>query len=455
MQDNEKTPEQLKQANLDQLIKEFEELLPASCADILQERDPDFIRDVLIGVNEHQAGEIFVHFSEELQLKLSELLNARQLTNLVTHMSHDERVDFFQRLPEERQESLFRRLAQSERDDIIRLGAYEEGTAGAAMTSEYVTLPLQATAAEAIQRLRREAPEKETIYESYIVDENRKLIGIVSLKDLILAPMNMPLSEIMRTDLIFVKSSDDQEEAVQKIAKYDLIAIPVVNEAETLVGIITHDDVMDIMTEEHTEDVEKLMAITSSAAGEYLSTSSWNHFRRRATWIVSLAALGLASGFILHANEALLDKFVILALYMPMMADTGGHIGGQSVAVLVRAIATGEVTPADTLRVFWKETKVAFMMAIVLAVLAFAKIMILSTPAEVPAGFSIIKVAMTITAALVVQVFSATFIGAGLPLLAEKFKLDPAIVAAPALTTIVDIVGIFLYFKIASAIMFH
>jgi magnesium transporter len=453
MQENENLSER-PDPTLAQLITEFEELLPASCADILKEKEIPFIRDVLIGVAENQAGEIFSHFTHELQLSLSELLSASQLTTLVTHMSHDERVDFFQMLPEERQESLFRRLAQSERDDIIRLGAYEEGTAGAAMTSEYVTLPIQATAAEAIGRLRREAPEKETIYESYIVDENRKLIGVVSLKDLILAPMNLPLSEIMRTDIIFVRSSDDQEEAAQKIAKYDLIAIPVVNDSEALVGIITHDDVIDILTEEHTEDMEKLMALTSSG-GEYLSTSSWHHFKRRATWIVSLAALGLASGFILHANEAILDKFVILALYMPMMADTGGHIGGQSVAVLVRAIATGEVKVKDTLRVFWKEAKIAVMMAIVLAVLAFGKIMILSSPSEIPAGFSMVKIALTITLALVVQVFTATFIGAGLPLLAERFKLDPAIVAAPALTTIVDIVGIFLYFKIATAIIFH
>jgi magnesium transporter len=453
MQENEHTPETT-EPTLAQLIKEFEELLPASCADILKEKEVPFIRDVLIGVGEHQAGEIFSHFTHDLQLSLSELLSARQLTTLVTHMSHDERVDFFQMLPEERQESLFRRLAQSERDDIIRLGAYEEGTAGAAMTSEYVTLPIQATAAEAIGRLRREAPEKETIYESYIVDENRKLIGVVSLKDLILAPMNMALSEIMRTDIIFVRSSDHQEEAAQKIAKYDLIAIPVVNDSEALVGIITHDDVIDILTEEHTEDMEKLMALTSSG-GEYLSTSSWHHFKRRATWVVSLAALGLASGFILHANEAILDKFVILALYMPMMADTGGHIGGQSVAVLVRAIATGEVKVKDTLRVFWKEAKIAVMMAIVLAVLAFGKIMILSSPSEIPVGFSMVKIALTITLALVVQVFTATFIGAGLPLLAQRLKLDPAIVAAPALTTIVDIVGIFLYFKIATAIMFH
>ncbi len=453
MQENE-NPFERPDPTLAELITEFEELLPASCADILKEKEIPFIRDVLIGVAENQAGEIFSHFTHELQLSLSELLSARQLTTLVTHMSHDERVDFFQMLPEERQESLFRRLAQSERDDIIRLGAYEEGTAGAAMTSEYVTLPIQATAAEAIGRLRREAPEKETIYESYIVDENRKLIGVVSLKDLILAPMNLPLSEIMRTDIIFVRSSDDQEEAAQKIAKYDLIAIPVVNDSEALVGIITHDDVIDILTEEHTEDMEKLMALTSSG-GEYLSTSSWHHFKRRATWIVSLAALGLASGFILHANEAILDKFVILALYMPMMADTGGHIGGQSVAVLVRAIATGEVKVKDTLRVFWKEAKIAVMMAIVLAVLAFGKIMILSSPSEIPAGFSMVKIALTITLALVVQVFTATFIGAGLPLLAERFKLDPAIVAAPALTTIVDIVGIFLYFKIATAIIFN
>jgi magnesium transporter len=452
MQENDKLIE-LNRLSREQILREFEELLPASCADLLKEREPTFIRDILVDIDHSQAAEIFSHFSEELQLGLSEILTARQLTTLVTHMSHDERVDFFQALPEVRQESLFRRLAQSERDDIIRLGAYEDGTAGAAMTSEYVTLPLQATAAEAIQRLRREAPEKETIYESYIVDSNRKLIGVVSLKDLILSPTNTPLSEIMLTDIPSVRSSDDQEEAAQKIAKYDLLAIPVVNESDALVGIITHDDVMDIMTEEHTEDVEKLMAIRTSAGGDYLTTSSWDHFKRRATWIVTLAVLGLTSGLILHANEDALAKLVILALYMPMMADTGGNIGSQAVAVIVRSLATQQIQLKDTLKVYYKEAKVSLMMALVLGSLGFGKVLLLSGGTETPIGLSMNSVAFAISIALMCQVLCATLIATSLPLLAARLKLDPAVVAAPALTTLVDMVGFFLYFKITTGLL--
>jgi magnesium transporter len=453
MATDELSSEDAAQLSPDEFIKLSAQLHPAQVADFLKERSLESAREILLGISPQLASDVFGHLSEERQLAVSEDLGIQQLATIVTNMNTDERVDFFQALPEERQESLFRRLAQSEREDIIRLGSYEEGTAGAAMTSEYITLPQHVTALEAIAKLRREAPDKETIYDSYVVDSERRLIGVVSLKNLILARPSALVDDIMNRNVISIDSSDDQEVAAQTIAKYDMIALPVVNPMGALVGIITHDDVIDILQEEHTEDVEKLMAITSSAGGDYLITTPWEHFRRRATWVVSLAILGLASGFILHANEDILSRFVILALYMPMMADTGGHIGGQAVAVIVRAIATQQVQLKDGFRILFKELQVALMMAVVLGLLAYGKIMMLSTPAEIPNGFSIYNIAGAITLALVCQVFTATFIGAGLPLLAVRLKLDPAVVAAPALTTIVDMVGIFLYFKIATALI--
>jgi magnesium transporter len=440
-------------ASKEALLKEFEELLPASCADLLKDREITFIRDVLVEIPPDRAAEIFSHFEQELQLKLSESFTSRQLTNIVTQMSHDERVDFFQALPEERQESLFRRMAQSEREDIIRLGAYEDGTAGAVMTSEYMTLSLNITAGEALAKLRKEGPEKETIYESYIVDSDRKLIGVISLKDLILAPTHSKLSDIMQTDIIFVRSSDDQEEAAQKIAKYDLLAIPVLNDSDALVGIITHDDVLDILQEEHTEDVEKLMAITASSGGNYLEISSWDHFKRRVSWIVGLAAMGVFSGAIIHRFESVLEQYILLAIYMPMMADTGGNTGSQSATVVIRALALQQVQLKDSLKVLFKEFKVSLLLAIILMLLAFIKVLFISDEPTLPSGRTLKDIAFIVSGALGLQVITSTLIGALLPLGAAKLKVDPAIIAAPALTTVVDISGLLIYFLLAQALL--
>lgn len=438
----------------EELIREFEELHSATCADILDGREDTLIRDVLLEIDDLHASEIFGHFHEEQQLELAELFNARQLTTLVTNMSHDERVDFFQALPEDRQESLFRRLAQSEREDIIRLGAYEEGTAGAAMTSEYVTLPLHLSAQDAINKLRREAPEKETIYESYIVDEQRKLIGVVSLKDLILAPMNMPLSKIMQTDVAFAYSSEDREIAAKTLAKYDLLALPVVNDADALVGIITHDDVLDIINEEHTEDVEKLMAITNSAGGQYLETSAFEHYTRRVWWVVGLAGMGLISGVVIEVYQDILSSFLILAVYMPMMAATGGNTGSQSTTVVIRALGLQQITLDDAAKVLWKEFSIAILLSVTLISLTFLKVQFFSKDAMLPTGHSLNQIAWVISGALGMQVVTSTLAGAILPLLAAKLKFDPAVVAAPALTTVVDISGLLIYFSLAHKILF-
>jgi magnesium transporter len=432
------------------VLEQCQELHPASSADLLKEFSIEKIREVLIALNKESAAVIFGHFSEELQLAVALDLEDHQLAQLVTNMSNDERVDFFQNLPDDRQVKIFRLLARSEREDILRLASHEEGTAGAVMTSEYVALPLNLTAEQAINYLRREASSKETIYASYVLDTNRRLLGVVSLTDLILSPANQSLTDIMTTEVIRVEASEHQEEAATRLAKFDLIAIPVVDAHERLVGIITADDVIDIIQEEHTQDVEKLMAITGAGGPHpYLETSSWWHFKRRSTWVVSLAGVGLVAGWILHSQGSILEKYLILALYMPMMTDTGGNVGTQATAVVIRSLSLQQISFKDTFRVLFKEFKVSLYLSVVLATLAFLKVFWLSSAAEVPAGTTLVQIAFVISSALALQVIISTTIGAALPLVASRMKLDPAVIAAPALTTIVDIIGLIIYFAIA------
>ncbi|MDZ7342837.1 MAG: magnesium transporter [candidate division KSB1 bacterium] len=446
--------ELIQQKDTDTLRDFCESSHPAEVADCISALEPEEIWQILLYVKPEIRAEIFSHFAEEDQLEITEKLDRNELSKLMTDMSHDDRVDLFKKLPEETQKSLLPALAQAEREDIRRLAAYAEGTAGSVMTSEYATLRPDQTVAEAIETLRLQAPNKETIYYAYIVDDQRRLKGFVSLKDLIIAKPTEYIHKIMHRDVISVNAMDDQEEAARKIQKYDLIAIPVVNGDNVLVGIITHDDALDIITQEHTEDMEKIMAIAGShEAGVYLRTPSWVHFKNRAYWIVGLAALGLVSGIIIHSFESTLMNLLILALYMPMVADTGGNTGSQSATVVVRALALKEISPKDFLKVIFKEFKISILLAMVLGLLSWAKVMFLSQGSQIPSGFNLAGIGFAIAIALSLQVITATLIGAMLPLIAAKLKFDPAVVASPALTTIVDITGLVIYFTTAKLIL--
>lgn len=418
---------------------------PGTVAEFLDALSPEEIWFVLTILEPRRRAEIFGNLDEEIQVGLAETLKRQELAVVVTHMSGDERVDLLKKLPEDKQESLFPVLAQAEREDIRRLSSYPEGTAGAVMTSDYATLLPGQTADEAIQKLRREAPDKETIYYSYVVDSSRRLIGLLSLKDLILARPERRVEEIMHRDLIFAHVEEDQEEAARKISKYDLIALPVVNGNRVLMGIITHDDAIDIINQEHTEDMEKFMAIAGAhETGTYLRTSWWGHFKNRYVWLVILAAFGLISGFIVQKFEGLLIQFVVLATFMPMLADTGGNAGSQSATLVVRALAIKEISTSDLLRVLWQEFKVGLPLALLLSVLAFGRVLFF---AGETAGFPIAFVGLAIGTALGLQVLTSTLIGALLPLCAARLNYDPAVVASPALTTIVDITGLLIFFS--------
>lgn len=447
-------PEQVDGHSSDRLSEVCASVHPADAASLLSVLSAEEAWSALKAQVPEGRVEIFSHLDVDLQVRLSETLSREDLAGLLSEMSPDDRVDLIQRLPSERREVVLGAMARAEREDIRKLAAYEQGSAGGAMTSDYMSLPPGVTAEEAIAKLRLEAPNRETIYYAYIVDGLRRLVGFVSLKDLILADPKTHVADIMNRDVVSVKTTDDQEYAARRIQKYDLIALPVVTSEGSLVGIITHDDAMDIITQEQTEDIEKLMAIGGlHEPGMYLKTSSLKHFRNRVPWIVALAALGLVSGFIVQKFQGLLLQFAILATFMPMLADTGGNTGSQSASLVVRALALGEIRPRDILQVLFKELKVALPLGSVLSILAFLRVVLFTNVDTLPAGFTPTAVGSAVALALGLQVVTATFIGAVLPILAAYFKKDPAIVASPAITTFVDITGLLMYFMIVKLIL--
>lgn len=427
---------------------------PAVAAETLSNLEAKAVWAILRDVKPSVRTEIFSHLAPSLQVDMVGTLPRADMARLLSDMPPDDRADLFRRLPEDYRDAVLPALAEAEREDIRRLTDYEDGTAGAVMTSDYATLSPDLTVGAAIERLREIAPDKETIYYSYVVDDDRRLLGFVSLKDLILARRDATVRDIMHEDVIFARTGDDQEDAARIIQKYDLIALPIVNEDGALVGIITHDDAIDIITQEHTEDMRRFMAIAGSTGADgYLRTSFWKHFQHRVGWLVGLAALGLVSGVIIHQFEAVLTQVIILALYMPMVADTGGNTGSQSATVVVRALALREITPRDAGRVLLKELQVSVFLAAVLGALAWAKVMWLSQGVELPNNLSLADIALVIAVALSIQVVTATLIGALLPLTAARLKFDPAVVASPALTTIVDITGLLIYFFTARRLL--
>lgn len=425
---------------------------PALAAEMLSALSPSEIWEILNYTDARTRALIFGELDQDTQVELAQVLKRNELAQVLSDMSADERVDLLKRLGDEKREALLPGLAQAEREDIRRLAAYREGTAGSIMTSEYVTLSPELTAVEAIAKLRREAPDKETIYYCYVVDQDRKLIGFCSLKDLILADPNAQVGAIMHRDVMFAKVDDDQEEVARTIAKYDLLALPIVDSSGVIVGIVTYDDAMDVLAQENTEDVEKFMAIAGShEAGVYLKTPVWKHFTNRVGWIVALAVLGFVSGAIVHNFEALLLQFAVLATFMPMLADTGGNVGSQSATLVVRALAVGEISVRDVSRVLLKEFAVSILMAAALACVALARLAAFGGIS--PGGPSFARMGCAVSLALGLQVISSTMLGAVLPLGAARLGFDPAVIASPALTTIVDILGLLIFFTTAKLVL--
>ncbi len=330
----------------------------------------------------------------------------------------------------------------------------EKNTVSVRIDTRICRLTSDMTVSAAMEKMRSEAKQLVTIYTGFVLDKHNILIGCVSLRELLIAEPTDIIAKIMRKKIISSYSDEDQEIAAKKLLQYDFIALPIIARDGQFIGVLTRESATHIMAQEETEDFEKLMAIGGShQAGVYLKTSAFTHFKNRVVWIVILALLGLVSGYILHTFEQTLATFLILALYIPMVADTGGNTGSQSSTVVIRALALGEIKLRDTYKVVYKEFKTSLMIAVVLGVVTFGKIYLLSGGEAATLAAPLVLIAIVITSALVLQVITSNLIGALLPLIVAKLKLDPATVASPALTTLVDISGLILFFSLAKLIL--
>lgn len=436
-----------------EVIRTFcDENHPETVVDLIDALETPEIWRVLNTTDTRRRAEIFSYFDIDRQVQLVTGQNRTDMARLIEEMPPDDRADLVQRLEPGIRDEILPLVAKAEREDIRKLVQYRDGTAGAVMSTDYATLRADVGIRQAIEQLRTQAPAKETIYYVYVVDDQRRLIGFASLTDLIMARPSQTIADVMHTDVIRVNVYDDQERAARIIEKYDLIAVPVVDEANVLIGIITHDDALDIIRQEQTEDVEKLMAIGGRhEAAAYLRTSAWQHFKNRAGWLVILGLLGMISGAIVQNFEGLLLQFAILATFMPMLADTGGNAGSQSATLVIRALALGEVTPRDVLRILVKELWVSIPLALVLALVAVVRVMFYAGRAE--QDYSVWIIGLAVGTALAAQVITSTLIGALLPIIAARLRCDPAVVASPALTTVVDITGLLIFFGTAQLIL--
>lgn len=439
------------QGKTEELVEMFEELPTMDVAEFMEEKPIEEVIQYLSQLDMEDQGRIASDFSLDLQLKLFHSLDRRTFAKIFGCMFSDIRADLYQELGKEQQIELLPYLDKKVREDVIILSAYPPETAGGIMTTDFATIFADMTAAEALAKIRKDKPSKDMAYYIYVVDHSMVMKGYVTLKDLVLHDPKDKVHEMINEFFVFAEVNEDRESVAQKIEKYDLVAIPVLNSLNQLVGIVSHEEAIDIIQKENTEDLEKIMGIMPSEDDEeYMATSSFHHFKKRVVWLVSLAAIGIISGMIINEYQHVLEQFIILAMYMPMMAATGGNTGAQAATVVIRALSLGEIEDKDWFKIVFKEMKISFMLSLCVAALTYLKIAFLSFHALLPEGFSMEYIGIIISTAIAIQVISSALIGAGLPLVVRRMGGDPAVVASPAITTIVDITGLLIYFTIAS-----
>ncbi len=444
-----------KKDNARRIVLQLQRMPVVEVAEILQELGNEVLIEVISHFTREQQGLIFSEFDMPRKLDFFRHISKKRFSAIFGNMLSDSRADMFQQLEQEEQTALLPYLDKATREDVLRLSAYPPETAGGIMSTDFATVRESLTCAEAINKVRADAPSNKMIYYIYAVDSDMRLQGFLTLKDLILADPNQSVSGILFRDHAFAEVYEDRESVAAKIEKYDLVAIPVVNSENQLVGIVHHDDAIEVIRAEHTEDLEKFMGIVpGSEVLNYTQTSVWGHFRKRVVWLSSLAVIGLISGMIIHAYEEALSALIILALYMPMVADTGGNTGSQAATVVIRALALGQITVKNWMAILFKEARISILLAGILGLIAFGKILFLSWETEVPEQFGLFYVAIGISSALSLQVISATILGASLPLIVNRFGGDPAVAASPAITTMVDITGLLIYFGVATMMFF-
>ncbi len=392
------------------------------------------------------AAETFVELDTDTQLDLIKGFSEGELSAVLEEMYLDDTVDIIEEMPASVVKKILRASRPEDRNEINKLLNYEQDTAGSIMTTEYVRFLPDMTVGEALAHIRKVAIDKETIYTCYITDKMRHLIGIVTAKSLLISDESTPLEEIMEDNVIFASTSDDKETVALTFDKYGFIALPVVDSERRLVGIITVDDAIDVIREETEEDIAKMAGITPTESS-YIKTSVLSIWRSRIPWLMLLMISATFSSTILNSFESMLPS--VLILFVPMLMDTGGNSGGQASVTVIRSLSLGEVTYGDVLLVLWKELRVGIMAGVALGAVAFGKVMLVDRLIMQNDAVTA-YVALAVSVSLCLTIMLSKLIGALLPIGAKRIGLDPAVMASPFVTTVVDAASLLIYFAISA-----
>lgn len=447
----EKIESLYKKRQFSQIKSLLRELNPADIAQLF-DKFPDNQRILFFRLlPKEEAADTFVELDGDTQEAIIHAFSDTELKEVLDELYLDDTVDLIEEMPATIVKRILRNTDNETRHSINALLKYPEDSAGSIMTPEYVDLKKDMTVEDAFKRIRRTGVDKETIYTCYVTDASRHLIGVTTVKELILRDSDDIIENFMETNIIYINTMDDQELAAQQFDKYNFLALPVVDMEERLVGIITIDDAMDVMQEENTEDIQKMNAMIPTEK-TYLKTSVFETWKSRFPWLLLLMVSATFTGSIITAFEDKLATLTILTSFIPMLMDTGGNSGGQASVTVIRAMSLAEINFKDYLRVVWKEIRVGLICGLSLAAVNFVKILLIDRWLfRNPEITLLIDLAISLT--LVVEIVFAKFIGCSLPMLAKKLGFDPAVMSSPFITTIVDAVSLLLFFLISCAVI--
>lgn len=443
--DFELLKEMLETKHLLQLKNRISEMNEYDVASFIEELDAEKALLVFRLLPKDAASDVFAYLPSDTQEHIIERINDTDLRDIIDDLFVDDVVDLLEELPASVVRRILKNANPSKRKIINQFLQYPDDSAGSIMTSEYVALKKTMTVGSALQYIRKNGVDKETIYTCYVTSAQRHLEGVITLKDLVMSDSDAVIGDIMDTHVIRCVTTDEQEEVARIFTDYDLLALPVVDHEERIVGIITVDDAVDVIEEEATEDIEKMGAIIPSEK-PYLKTGVWETWKSRIPWLMLLMISAIFTGSIITMYEDALAKAVILTSFIPMLMGTGGNSGSQASVTVIRSMSLNDIEFGDILKVVWKEFRVSLLCGISLAVVTFIKVLVVDNTGGV-------IIPLVVASAMLVTIVIAKIIGCMLPMLAKKVGLDPAVMASPFITTLVDAISLIVYFKIACSFL--
>lgn len=430
--------------DLDDLQEALQNLHPADIADLVEDLDEDSATTLFTAAPMELRVHIFEHLEDEQQERILDLIGAKAMIPVLEDMASDDRADLIQSLPPLLGEALVKELSQAEQRDVAKLVQYPEKTAGAIMTTEFAAVPSDVTVQQALAHLRRVAPHRETIYYVYVTDAQLHLEGVLSLRDLVFAEPSETVRAIVGTQVISLPVETSQEDVANELARYDFLAMPIVDAESRILGIVTHDDVIDVFEEEATEDTQRMGAVTPLNES-YLQTSFWNIVRKRGLWVAVLFVAVMFTGTALRHYETTFEAVAALVIFIPLIMSAGGNVGSQSSALIIRAMAVGELELRDWARVMWREVRTGLVLGAVLGVMGVVRAALWGTGG---------RIALVVGLTFVGVVLWGAVVGSLFPLGLRRIGLDPATASSPFVASLVDVMGIVVYFNIARILLF-